>query len=75
MRYLQVTRSVSRLDQVQQTLLDGVNKPLRRRRRWPIEAQALSESVAVFNIGDSDSVSAPLAAIPRRIPARRRPGP
>jgi len=66
----QVNQAVSQMDQVTQQNAALVEQATAAAQAMADQAQALREAVAVFNVGDSDSVSAPLVTMPRRMPAK-----
>jgi methyl-accepting chemotaxis protein len=66
----QVNQAIGQMDQVTQQNAALVEEASAAAQSMAQQAQALREAVAVFNVGDSDPVSAPSVAIPRRIPAK-----
>jgi len=69
----QVNQAVSQMDQVTQQNAALVEQATAAAQAMADQAQGLREAVAVFNVGDSDSMSAPLAAIPPRMQSKTPP--
>jgi methyl-accepting chemotaxis protein len=66
----QVNQAVSQMDQVTQQNAALVEQATAAAQAMADQAQVMREAVAVFNVGDSDPVSAPLVTMPRRMPVK-----